>query len=111
MRRRSSIFLAFAWLLFLAGCGGNPAPAAPTIHEFSLPQPNSSAGEIAAGPDGNLWLTLDDKIVRMTPAGQVTTFDLPTSSTFAWKIALGPDHNLWFTEYESNQIGRLAPAK
>ncbi len=42
------------------------------ITEFKAP--TSGAGELAAGPDGNIWYLGEDKIGRITPTGQVTEF-------------------------------------
>lgn len=74
-----------------------------------LPNP----GWIAAGPDGDLWLTEGaDAIARITPHGTVNP---PFSSGVlpgnpAGVIAPGPDGNLWFTEPSSGRLGNLAPS-
>ena len=49
---------------------------------------------IAAGPDGNLWLTTRSGVTKFTPAGAVTNFTTPNPS----RIVVGPDGALWFTE-------------
>jgi streptogramin lyase len=76
-------------------------------------------GDLAAGPDGAMWLTsgstLQGKsaaIIRVTVGGSVTTFALPaTSSTdSAESIAAGPDGAMWFTSVVRNQIGRITMA-
>ena len=91
--------------------------------------------QIVAGPDGNLWFTIDKtgqrgtfngqvlnpvvaSIGRVTPAGIVTEFPIPGSiynyvasmpgdNSFA--ITVGSDGNLWFTEAEANKIGKITP--
>jgi virginiamycin B lyase len=68
------------------------------------------AGRITAGPDGNLWFTDVNRIVRITPTGTITAFPIPTANGGADDITAGPDSNLWFTEYNANKIGRLTLA-
>ncbi len=66
--------------------------------------------DIAAGPDGALWLTdyYNRQILRMTTGGTYTSFPLSDFGTPA-SIARGPDNALWFTEYTSSgpAIGRI----
>jgi streptogramin lyase len=63
---------------------------------------------IAAGPDGNLWVTESktSKIARVTTAGVVTEYALPSGSAPRGIVA-GPDGNLWFTENGTGKIGRI----
>jgi virginiamycin B lyase len=85
-------------------------PAPNTIAEFALPDgPNSQPEFIAAGPDGNLWVTEFNatSIARVTPAGVVTEFPIGNGSTLG--ITAGPDGNLWFADANGAGIGRLAP--
>lgn len=79
---------------------------------YPLADPNGSPGGIAAGPDGNLWVSEpdDNNIGRVTTAGAITEFPIPTSGSRPLRIAAGPDGNLWFTESSGNQIGRITPA-
>ena len=67
-----------------------------------------SAGDIAAGPDGAMWITLPEsgRIGRVSPVGEIVTFGAgrrlaPTN------IVAGPDGALWFTEPERGRIGRI----
>lgn len=76
------------------------SPAAPAIDgEFAV----SSVGtnnELALGPDGNMWVTLDGnttELARITPAGQVTEFD-PVNIENPVGIVEGPDGNMWVTQ-------------
>jgi virginiamycin B lyase len=69
------------------------------------------AGALAAGPDGNVWLSatgFDSEVARVvgkvTPAGKVAEYAAPTGAD---SIAAGADGNLWFTE--SKGIGRITP--
>jgi streptogramin lyase len=78
--------------------------------EFELPA-GSGPQDIAAGPDGNMWITATSRgsILRMNMAGEVTgEFDTP--SRFPNGIAPGSDGNLWFTTFDGNQVGRITTA-
>ena len=65
-------------------------------------------GQIASGPDGNLWFTGGGGIGRMTPQGIVTMFPTPNGSS---GLTAGPDGNIWYTDvvdgYTTAYIGRL----
>jgi virginiamycin B lyase len=94
--------------------------------------PTSTVGDdvvvplgIAAGPDGNLWITGpgNGTIGKVTTSGQVTVFHLPegvaASPAF---LTVGADGALWFTEQGlgsqvgdaprafGNKIGRISTA-
>ena len=85
------------------------------ITVFPLAGDASAPVLIAAGPDGNIWVTVSErqnrppigKIVRLTAAGAITEFLLPQGSTPVG-ITAGPDCNLWFTETEA-RLGRISP--
>jgi virginiamycin B lyase len=92
------------------------------IKSFAIPkyQGHSLTPQfIAAGADGNLWLTeLEDgnfftsAIGRMTPAGVFTQFPLPQQNLEAGVIAPGPDGNLWFSAgvpFGPVDLGRITP--
>ncbi len=75
-----------------------------------------TAGDIAPGSDGNVWVTDDNSdISRITPRGKVTTYDLPTNS-YVNQLTLGPDGDIWFVDNNfsanttTNAIGRITPA-
>ncbi|HLZ56159.1 MAG TPA: hypothetical protein VKR06_04360 [Ktedonosporobacter sp.] len=68
---------------------------------------------LIAGPDGNLWFSIDSELPdysvfgemgRMTPQGTVAIFDL---GRFAEPrdMTIGPDNNLWFSD--GHNIGRI----
>jgi virginiamycin B lyase len=77
--------------------------------EFPLPSAEE-VWDIAAGIDGNLWVTYDDFtfgfVARVTPQGAVTEFPLPLFST-PRGITSGPDGALWFTN--GANVGRINP--
>lgn len=68
---------------------------------FSLPGNfDLSYGGLAAGPDGNVWVTghYANAIGRMTPSGTFTTFSNgAVDSDYPNGITAAPDGNLWFT--------------
>ena len=79
------------------------------LTEFPMPPGPRVLGDIAAGPDGNLWFTEGgaNKIGRITPAGVITEFPVPADTGPG--IVAGPDGNLWFVEQNGNRIGRITP--
>lgn len=89
-----------------------PSPL-PTLKVTYFSFPVSSSGGhnaegLTAGPDGNVWFTVDPFAVgRMTTAGVATLFQkgIPISSSIG-NIAAGADNNLWFTEYRG-AVGRI----
>jgi len=91
--------VALACLLIGAGS----AAAAPTIEgTFPLNAEVSTNNKIVAGPDGNIWLTVNDEtndVARVTPSGQVEEFDIEGILS-PEGIAPGPDGNLWITDVE-----------
>jgi virginiamycin B lyase len=64
---------------------------------------------IVTGPDGNLWITLDGGIAKMTPSGKATAYPISTPGADLGYIAVGSDGNLWFTEHFANQFARITP--
>lgn len=90
-----------------------PALAAPASADAALDGRFPVAGvgsnnQITAGPDGNLWVTLDTgkDVARITPDGLVEEFDA-AAITGAVGITAGPDGNLWVTQ--SGGVARFSP--
>lgn len=76
---------------------------------FPLPD----AVRIAAGSDGNVWVTQNgstNAIGRITPTGSITEFPIPTPNAQPLGIASGNDGAIWFTETASSKIGRITTA-
>jgi virginiamycin B lyase len=78
-------------------------PSTGAIAEFGLPTGATMPEGIAAGPDGNLWVTLNgaNPVCRMTTTGAVTVFPSTNSNTNGSTGPLaGPDGkgNMWFVE-------------
>ena len=67
---------------------------------------------IAAGPDGNLWITRQraNTIGRLATDGVLTEFAIPTPASLPGDITAGPDGNLWFVELGTGKIGRITTA-
>jgi streptogramin lyase len=83
---------------------------------------HGNAGDIAAGPEGNLWFTQNlpvrtPAIGRITPKGKVTRFRKGLSGAAQpLDITAGPDGNIWFTydpgirSTTGGGVGRITPA-
>ncbi|HEY4394715.1 MAG TPA: hypothetical protein VGP64_11660, partial [Polyangia bacterium] len=82
------------------------------IAEYTVPSASYDLQAIAAGPDGNLWITESNasKIAQVYTWGYVAEYSLPSASAEPYGITAGPDGNIWFTELNDNKIGRLAIA-
>lgn len=83
--------------------------AAGPVTKLQLPSSLTSAIDMAAGPDGALWITQypDQAIGRYVPGGTFTAYPLwPLSH--ANEITAGPDGAMWFTDLGTNSIGRIA---
>lgn len=84
------------------------AGAAPAIDGvYDLPE---KPHQIALGPDGNLWITLDgltDNIARVRPDGTVDRFTSPAIVSPIGIVA-GPDGQLWVTEGDA--VAHFSPA-
>jgi virginiamycin B lyase len=85
------------------------ASAAPAVDgEFPIGGGVGTDNDIIEGPDGNMWVTLENEngVARITPAGAVKEFTSGFNTAFG--IAVGPDDNLWV----STTIGviKVSPA-
>src|SRR5215212_10146306 len=84
------------------------ATAAPALDRvFDLP---STPHQLALGPDGNVWVTMDgltDNIARVRPDGTVDSFTSPAIVSPVGIVA-GPDGQLWVTE--SNSVAHFSPS-
>jgi streptogramin lyase len=93
-----------------------PATAAPTIQEFTLPDPTTDRQlqDLVLGPDGNIWFAerATSKIGRISASSPGTIDEFPTKDAGAGPdiMTVGPDGNIWFTELNNNSIGRINPA-
>lgn len=77
---------------------------------FMLPT-GECFGGIAAGPDGNAWVTGGDFIYKVTPGGSIHQFSYPEGqSIFEGPIVSGPNGLLWFGDNTAFAIGSVDPA-
>jgi streptogramin lyase len=91
--------------LLLAALAPAAASAAPTVDgEFPV---SDTPKRLAAGPDGNVWVTVGGVIAQITPAGEVTEFD-PADVSTPNGITAGPDGNIWVTQ--SGAVVKVPPA-
>jgi streptogramin lyase len=76
------------------------------LAEYPLPGATSRAGQLTAGPDGNIWFTdpLNDVVGKITTAGAITEYPVASAG---FGITTGPDGNIWFTEDKA--IGQITP--
>jgi streptogramin lyase len=104
-----SILCALVAAVFLAVVA--TAVAAPEINgAFPLKsEVDGGNDKIVAGPEGNMWLTLNDAtqdVAKVSPSGAIEEFDLgvverPTG------IAVGPHNELWVTA--TNKAVKFSP--
>ena len=114
------------WFSVYLGIGrvSNLGAATPTITTFTLPSSIGPSSDktglpgipqgIAAGPDGNLWYTINfaglvgrvNNLGAATPT--ITEFTSQAAGQSTGGMVAGPDGNLWFTEAGTNQIGRVS---
>ena len=93
--------------------------------KYSIGISNAGAEWIAAGSDGNLWVTVNrrrsdpsfqGKIVKVTTAGISTAYSAGGSpGETPWDITVGPDGDLWYSLFgmtgaEGNKIARMSVA-
>jgi streptogramin lyase len=83
------------------------ASAAPALNgEFAA---GGKPGQIAQGPDGNMWAVLSSThdLARIAPDGTVTNFDA-TDILGPVGITAGPDGNMWVTQ--TGGVAKFSPA-
>ncbi len=68
-----------------------------------------TTGDIALGPDGNIWITKSNgnhELLRVNPTtGATTPFAIPQGNVGPRQMTIGPDGNLWFTHTGFAQPG------
>lgn len=72
-----------------------PNGAAPNIRSVDMPDTLGDPRQLILGPDGNLWITGNGGVARMTPAGAVTLSAHTHGDAFG--ITAGPDGKMWFS--------------
>lgn len=82
------------------------------ISEYTDPITRWQHDDLAMGPDGNIWVTVDDHngqtaVEKVSQTGTfLKTYLLGTINYYLW-ITGGPDGNLWIAESYANKIARL----
>jgi virginiamycin B lyase len=103
MGSHSTKLVAVVCILVGALATSSAATAAPFLNgTFPLNAEVSTNNKIVDGPDGNVWLTIEDgtnDVAKVTPSGQVEEFDIEGILS-PEGIAPGPDGNLWITDVE-----------
>ena len=98
---------------FAASSCSRPRPRRlrPSTGTFPTPDFDGSNTKIAAGPDGNMWLPVNEggnDVARIGPDGTVTPFKLGPEIEDALGIAAGPEGRMWVTA--TNKVGSFAPS-
>jgi virginiamycin B lyase len=97
------------WICLKNGLIARYSAKSGSVKTFSATTSFTEEGcSMVEGPDGNVWFTdySNDRIGKITPAGQVTFFSLGSDGS-PLSMTVGSDGALWFTEYFANKIGRL----
>jgi len=83
----------------LLAVAASPAAAAPKVTGKFAVSGVGTNNEITKGPDGNVWVTLDNTndVAQLTPKGVVREFDA-TDIDNPVGIASGPGKTLWVTQ-------------
>jgi len=79
------------------------------IKWYKLPTDSGFAG-IAAGQDGNAWVTADNNIYKVSPTGSIQQYAYPGGRGSNDPITVGPGNLLWFGDNISNSIGSIDPS-
>jgi streptogramin lyase len=101
--------LALCAALGLAVIAAAPAAAAPKVTGKFAVSGVGTNNEVTKGPDGNVWVTLDqtNDIAKITPNGTVTEYN-PANVTSPIGITTGPDGNIWVTQ--NGGVASFSPA-
>jgi virginiamycin B lyase len=110
-RRLARVALLLALAVTALSACALPASGAPLGEVRVLPTPGVAFPRtLAAGPEGDMWISGGAVVARMTTGGEFTT--LNTSETPLDALVAGSDGNIWFGEngVNSTVVGRLTPA-
>jgi sugar lactone lactonase YvrE len=93
-------------LWFATGLGAGSTTTTGDVVTFSLPEPASPAGILAAA-DGSVWVTQSSlpRVDRLTALGELSPLALPDDSDGV-SIAAGPDGAIYFTQSTGHTLWR-----
>jgi streptogramin lyase len=97
VRKTAAVFVA-AFASLLAAC--SLASAAPVVDGHFPTSETGTNKKIVAGPDGNMWLTVNGggkDVARISPAGKVDEFELEGVST-PTGIGVDSEGRIWVTQ-------------
>jgi virginiamycin B lyase len=100
--------LAVVVAAFALASSALAAPAVTGI--FPVESELSSNNKIVAGPDGNMWMTVEgvaNHVAKITPAGKVEEFKIGLAENGVG-IAVGPEGKLWVPTV--NNVTSFSPA-
>jgi virginiamycin B lyase len=68
---------------------------------------------VAVDRDGTVWATIQgtNKLVRITPAGEVSALEPPTRAGGLGDVAVDGEGSVWFLETRANRIGRFVAGR
>src|ERR1700730_12066499 len=85
-----------------------------SVQSFTTPSgDNTQLGDIALGPDGNVWFPESAHLGTITTGGVITEFAYPAgfaTPNQVGTIATGADGNLWFGESSDNSVVKFVIA-
>jgi streptogramin lyase len=122
VKRHSRVLTAWRVLIATAAVTAATAAAASAASPITLYPPFASddALDIAAGPGGNIWVTLEGRFAAgsypgsgvgyLSPDGQLHGPFPTTDTSYPYAITSGPDGNMWFTVPLSGAIGKVTTA-
>jgi streptogramin lyase len=99
------------WFMVVGGNDIGRITTGGTISMFSLPTGETSWGQIAPGPDGNVWFAeYTNNMGVITPNGTITEYPLPTVNGVGVSpagVCAGPFGTVVFTEKFGNRLGEI----
>ena len=74
-----------------------------------LPDPKSRLSNLAAAPDGTIWVAEydADRIVSIAPDDSVRSYAVPTADAHPDAIAVDERGAVWFTEIDTDKLGTI----
>jgi streptogramin lyase len=110
LSRRIVITALAAAMVALLVSSANASAAPHFDGHFTMPEFDGSNNKIAAGPDGNMWMGINEgefDVAKITPAGAVEKFKLQDLEHPAG-ITAGPEGRMWVTD--TNKVGSFLPS-